>query len=154
MSTTIAPLLWCFGQGFLFPWLVPRKARHRSPLLWDPHTLTETQITYSRREAGRGCAETPFVWISSPTPSGTFSFVDVVQLLSHVLNSLQLRGLQHTRLPWLHYLPELAQTHVHWIVMPSNSLILCHPPLLLPSVIPSSRAFSNKSALHIRWVKL
>ena len=37
-------------------------------------------------------------------------------------------------------------------VMPSNHLILCHP-LLLPSVFPSIRMFSNKSALHIRWPK-
>ena len=36
-------------------------------------------------------------------------------------------------------------------MMPSNHLILCHPLLLLPSVFPSIRIFSNKSALHIRW---
>ena len=37
-------------------------------------------------------------------------------------------------------------------VMPSNHLILCHP-LLLPSIFPSIRAFSNESALRIRWPK-
>ena len=36
-------------------------------------------------------------------------------------------------------------------VVPSNHLILCHPLLLLPSIFPSVRAFSSKSALHIRW---
>ena len=36
-------------------------------------------------------------------------------------------------------------------VMPSNHLILCHPLLLLPSVFPSIRVFSNESALCIRW---
>ena len=35
--------------------------------------------------------------------------------------------------------------------MPSNYLILCHPILLLPSVFPSIRVFSNELALHIRW---
>ena len=35
--------------------------------------------------------------------------------------------------------------------MPSNYLILCHLLLLLPSVFPSIRVFSNESALHIRW---
>ena len=35
--------------------------------------------------------------------------------------------------------------------MPSNDLILCHPLLLLPSIFPSIRVFSNESALHIRW---
>ena len=38
-------------------------------------------------------------------------------------------------------------------MMPSNYLILCHPLLLLPSVIPSIRVFSNESVLHIRWPK-
>ena len=39
------------------------------------------------------------------------------------------------------------------LVMPSNHLILCHPLLLLPSIFPSIRVFSNESALHIRWPK-
>ena len=38
-------------------------------------------------------------------------------------------------------------------VMPSNHFILCHPLLLLPSIFPSIRVFSNESALHIRWPK-
>ena len=38
-------------------------------------------------------------------------------------------------------------------VMPSNHLILCHPLLLLPSIFPSIRVFSNESALWIRWPK-
>ena len=38
-------------------------------------------------------------------------------------------------------------------VMPSNHLILCHPLLLLPSIFPSIRVFSNESALHIQWPK-
>ena len=38
-------------------------------------------------------------------------------------------------------------------VMPSNYLILCHPLLLLPSIFPSIRVFSNESVLHIRWPK-
>ena len=37
--------------------------------------------------------------------------------------------------------------------MPSNHLILCHPLLLLPSVFPSIRVFSNESVLCIRWPK-
>ena len=38
-------------------------------------------------------------------------------------------------------------------MMPSNHLILCRPLLLLPSVFPRSRVFSNESALRIRWPK-
>ena len=37
--------------------------------------------------------------------------------------------------------------------MPSNHLILCHPLLLPPSIVPSIRVFSNESILHIRWPK-
>ena len=39
------------------------------------------------------------------------------------------------------------------LVMPSNYLILCRPLLLLPSIFPSIRVFSNESVLHIRWPK-
>ena len=39
------------------------------------------------------------------------------------------------------------------LVMPSNHLILCHPLLLLPSIFPSLRVFSNESVFHIRWPK-
>ena len=38
-------------------------------------------------------------------------------------------------------------------VMPSSHLFLCRPVLLLPSIFPSIRVFSNKSALHNRWPK-
>ena len=48
---------------------------------------------------------------------------------------------------------KLAQTMSIKSVMPSNHLILCHPLLLLPSIFPSIRVFSNKSALRIRWPK-
>ena len=47
-------------------------------------------------------------------------------------------------------LPKLLSTES---VMPSNHLILCHPLLLLPSIFPSIRVFSNESALRIRWPK-
>ena len=39
------------------------------------------------------------------------------------------------------------------LVMPSNHLILCHPLLLLPSIFPGIRIFSNELALHITWPK-
>ena len=52
----------------------------------------------------------------------------------------------------LHYLLEFAQTHFHW-AMPSNNLILCHPFLLLPSIFPRIRIFSNELAVCIRWPK-
>ena len=56
-------------------------------------------------------------------------------------------------LPIHHQSPELAQTHVFQSVMPSNHLIFCHPLLLLPSIFPSIRVFSNESTLRIRLPK-
>ena len=55
-------------------------------------------------------------------------------------------------LPVLHHLPDLALMSTE-SVMPSSHLILCHPLLLLPSIFPSIRVFSNESALRIRWPK-
>ena len=54
--------------------------------------------------------------------------------------------------PVHHQLSELAQTQSIESVMSSNYLILCHS-LLLPSIFPSIRVFSNESVLHIRWPK-
>ena len=53
----------------------------------------------------------------------------------------------------LHCLPEFTQIHVHsigrWCYLIISSS--CHPLLLLPSIFPSIRVFSNESDLHIRW---
>ena len=77
----------------------------------------------------------------------------VVQLLSHMRLFVT---------PWIGACqPSLSYTISRsWLkflsiklVMPSNHLILCHPLLLLPSVFPSIRIFSNELALHIRWPK-
>ena len=54
-------------------------------------------------------------------------------------------------LPVHHQPLESTQTHVLESVMPSNHLILCHPLLLLPSIFPNIRVFSNESPLYIRW---
>ena len=55
--------------------------------------------------------------------------------------------------PILHHLLELAQTYSTELVMPSNHLALCCPLLLLPSIFPSIRVFSNGSGLCSRWPK-
>ena len=52
-----------------------------------------------------------------------------------------------------HQLPESTQTQVHWIDDAIQPSCLCHPLLLLPSMFPSIRIFSNESGLHIRWPK-
>ena len=56
-------------------------------------------------------------------------------------------------LPVHHQFLEFIQLRSIDSVMPSNHLIACLPPLLLPSIFPSIRVFSNKSVLRIRWPK-
>ena len=71
-------------------------------------------------------------------------------------DSLRPHGLHHARLPCPSPTPRVVPTpRLMSIesVMPSNHLILCCPLLLLPSIFPSIRVFSNKSALHIRLPK-
>ena len=70
-------------------------------------------------------------------------------------DSLQPHEPQHTRPPCPSPTPGVHPNPCPLIelVMPSNQLILCHPLLLLPSIFPSIRVFSNESALRIRWPK-
>ena len=62
-------------------------------------------------------------------------------------------GCSTSGFPVLHHFSELVQTHVHWVNdanQPSHPL---SPVLLLPSILPGIRVFSDELALHIRWPK-
>ena len=83
-----------------------------------------------------------------------------MHLCSSVFSSVQLLScIQLFVTPWTKYTrppcPSLRLLKLMSIelVMPSNYLILCCPLLLLPSIFPSIRVFSNESALCIRWPK-
>ena len=82
---------------------------------------------------------------------GSVQFNSVTQLCPTLCD------LVDCRMPGLsvcHQLPELVQTQsLIESVIPSSHLILCHPLLLLPSIFPDIRVFSNESILHIRWPK-
>ena len=80
--------------------------------------------------------------------------LQLIQSLSHVQLFPTPWTAAHQGFPVHHQLRELAQTHVHQIIIgwcPSNHLILCHPLLFLPSIFPNIRVFSNESVLCIRW---
>ena len=68
---------------------------------------------------------------------------------STVSSSLQPHGLQHARHPCPLHLPELAQSHVHWV---GDAIQPSHPLLLLPLSFPTSGSFPE-SVLLIRWPK-
>ena len=77
----------------------------------------------------------------------------VVFSSSVVYDALDTMDCRKPGLPVHHQLPQLTQTHVHWVSDASNHLILCRPLLLPPSVFSRIRVFSNRSVLHIRWPK-
>ena len=84
----------------------------------------------------------------------------VVVIHSIMSNSLWPHGLQHARLPCPSLSPRVDSTPCslirgcHPTISSSVShLILCRPLLLLPSIFPSIRLFSNESAFHIKWPK-
>ena len=83
-------------------------------------------------------------------------FLNNLVYFSHsvVFDSLQPHGLQHSRLPCPSPTHGACSNLISIdSVMPSNHLILCRPLLLLPSIFPSIRVFSNESVLRIRWPK-
>ena len=82
---------------------------------------------------------------------GIITNLSSVQSLSGWLCSP--RGLQHARLLSNTSSRSLLKLMSVESVMPSNHLNLCRPLLLLPSIFPSIRVFSNESVLHIRWPK-
>ena len=96
------------------------------------------------------------IFIQQNCKKGFLSLYQVGQLV---------QSLSHVRLfmtPWTAaYKASLSITNSRSLlklmsiksVMPSNFLILCHPLLLLPSIFPSIRVFSNESVLLIRWPK-
>ena len=84
-------------------------------------------------------------------PHYVLTVIDLLSLFSHSVMSdfLRPRGLQHARLPSPSPFPmSLLQLMSVELVIPSNH------HLLLPSVFPSIRVFSDELALHIRWPKL
>ena len=94
--------------------------------------------------------EIPHVQGQRRSPSKTVQFSWVTQSCLTLCDPMN-RSMPG--LPVHHQLPEFTQTHVHWVGMQSSRLILCRLLLLLPSIFPSIRVFSNESALRIRWPK-
>ena len=68
-------------------------------------------------------------------------------------DSLRPHGLQNTRPPCPSPTPGAYSISSIELVMPSNHLILCHPLLLPPSILPSIMVISKETVLHIRWPK-
>ena len=122
--------------------------------LWFNHILVKPfQQLFSKR-----------CYLSCPCKDGTSN----ITWSQPVQNSFQLSSVQSLTHVWLFVTPWTAARQASpsitnsrsllklisiKLVMPSKHLILCHPLLLLPSIFPSIRVFSNESVLHIKWPK-
>ena len=110
--------------------------------MWSNHTYIFNRVFF--------VYHLDFLPPSSPFRSVQFSH-------SVTSDSLHPHGLQHTRLPCPSPIPGACSNSCslnQWTISePSNHLVLCHPLLLLSSIFPSIRVFSNEQALHIRWLK-
>ena len=101
-------------------------------------------------EVGGTCYRAPFFW-------GGGEIADCLPLSKHFVSPPpKKKTLDRLCFP-VHHRLKFAQTQVHWVcdaILPSDHLILCHPLLLLPSIFPSIRVFSNEYIvyIYIQWV--
>ena len=103
------------------------------------------------------------LWQSSPMSASIWNFLKTLRTVSHNCCCCSVPQLcpvlcdpmdcSTPVFPVLHYLQSLLKLMSVESVMPSNTLILCHPLFFLPSVFLSIIIFSNESALRIRWPK-
>ena len=124
-------------------------------MYWGPEWTSKAaggRVCSNKREAVPGSSgrlwsaylNDSVVW-QEPKPASV-QFSSVAQLCPTLCDPMDC---SMPGLPVHHQLPEFTQTHVHWAgdaIQPSH-------PLLLPSILPSIRVFSNESVLHIRWPK-
>ena len=85
-----------------------------------------------------------------PFPKGKVQFSSVMQSCPTLCNPMTAARQASLTITNSQSLLKLMSTE--WVMLP-NHLILCHPLLLLPSIFPSIRVFSNESVLHVRWLK-
>ena len=91
--------------------------------------------------------QTGLLWFGKPI-DWSIQFSSIIQSCLTLCNPMDCST---PGFPVHHQLLELIQTHVHRVA--DGHLILCHPLLLLPSIFPSIRVFSNEFVLGIKWPK-
>ena len=128
--TELAPLTWTLfkGQLYMKDWKLLKKKKKNQNLSFSRDSLRTTDLI-------------PGFQTVNPWSMSGFSSV---QLLSCV---------RLFTTPWITNSQSPPKPMSIKSVMPSNHLILCCPLLLLPSIFPSIRVFSNESVLLIRWPK-
>ena len=137
-----------FPFNFHFHALEKEMAAHSSILAWRIPGLGEPGGLPSMRSHRVG-----HDWSNLATAATQFwhliQFSSITQSCPTLCDPM---GHSMPSLPVHHQFPGLKLMSIE-LVMPSNHLLLCCTPLLLPSIFPSTRVFSNESALLIRWPK-
>ena len=128
--------IWTYTHTLLlFPMSSEQVCQSQDP--W--HTIIWSSAGYLPQCTGfsqQSCEVVQFSWVAQSCPT-----------LCDPMNC------STPNLPVHHELPESSRPMSIESVMPSNHLILCRPLLLLPSIFPSIRVFSNESTLRNRWPK-
>ena len=95
-----------------------------------------------------------FLWCPLPPEGCDIHFFLSVQFSHSVMSSsLWPHGLQHSRLPCISLTPGVYSNSCPLSQWCHPTISSCHPLLLLPSIFPRIRVFSNEAVLHIRWPK-
>ena len=116
---------------------------------WPKYWCFSSSISPSKEQPG--LISFRMDWLDLLAVQGTLKSFSSVQLLSHVrLFATPWMAARQASLSITISRSSLKLMSIE-SVMPSSHLILCCPLLLLPSVFPITRVFSNESALHIRW---
>ena len=120
-------------------------ATHSSILVWEIPWMEEPG-----RLQSMGSQRVGHDWVTNNNSRITRTSVQFSSV-THLFLTLQLHAAHQASLLVTNS-PSLLRLMSIELVMPSNYLILCHP-LLMPSIFPSIRVFSNEPVLHIRWSK-
>ena len=118
----------------------------RSPSVTARRLLPELAFS-ARPSPARHCK------LQLPVPPPAFQALSPVQSLSCVRLFVTLWTAAHQASLFITNSKSLLKLMSIELVMPSNHLILCHPLLLLPPILPSIRVFSIEAGRHIRWLK-
>jgi len=110
--------------------------QQEKPPQWEAHTMQLENSSQSPQIEKSLCSDEDTVWFSCLVLSNSLWPTAAHQASLSITSSQSFLKLMSIK-----------------SVMPSNHLILCCPLLLLPSIFPSTRAFSKESILHVRWPK-
>ena len=125
--------------------------------LWGARNWFYLRDQWKHPRASNLCLKKIFIWVMllfsfemlfRKQIMGSVQFSSVTQSCLTLCDPMDCNT---SGLPVHHQLPELTQSHVHWVSDATQLSHLCHPLLLPPSVFPSIRVCSNESALCIRW---